>query len=508
MFSKEGSMSRFGKTILSAAMLLSGISGCSYYGDKFPKKETASSSVDYTLRALWGAGVSTGSSDSYVRGLAIDSSGNVYAAGRQFGTSTYTYGTGVTAAGSHTAENISLVKYNSAGVAQWAKSTSSGAQISRYYGIGVDGAGNAYCAGVQNGGGITVDYGSSVTALGTAPANVLMVKYNTSGVPQWAKVTTSGTANALFYGVAADSAGNSYGVGQQDPGTVNYGNGISSTAVGTLANTLIVKYDSSGATQWARTVTTQNASARLVSAVVDSSGDIYAVGNTVGTGTNTYGAGVTAAGTSSGNNALIIKYSSSGTALWARSVTAGTNDADYVGIAIDAAGMIYASGWQVGTGTLTYGPGVTLSCSATGNNPFLVKYDSNGNAIWARCPTGGNSAGSFWSLTALPSGDIVGVGTLVGTGTITFASGVSATGSHSSLNPLLVRFSSSGTPLFARSNSLGTGDSRFFAAVSDSSNNVYAGGELTGTTSYNFGDGVSVTGSSAVTNSVLVKYGK
>jgi len=43
--------------------------------------------------------------------LAVDSSGNVYAAGFQYGDSYYTYGMGVSAQGSDYVENLVLVKY-------------------------------------------------------------------------------------------------------------------------------------------------------------------------------------------------------------------------------------------------------------------------------------------------------------------------------------------------------------------------------------------------------------
>jgi hypothetical protein len=71
---------------------------------------------------------------------------------------------------------VSLVKYNFSGAAQWAKSTSSGTGIYRFYSVAV-GSGAIYTAGNQVAAG-TVGYGDGVTAKGTASDhNVILVKY-------------------------------------------------------------------------------------------------------------------------------------------------------------------------------------------------------------------------------------------------------------------------------------------------------------------------------------------
>jgi hypothetical protein len=61
--------------------------------------------------ALWARTVSSGNDSSAFRSVAVDSSGNVYAAGCQYYDYTYTYGTGVSAKGTAKYENVVLVKY-------------------------------------------------------------------------------------------------------------------------------------------------------------------------------------------------------------------------------------------------------------------------------------------------------------------------------------------------------------------------------------------------------------
>jgi hypothetical protein len=73
---------------------------------------------------------------------------------------------------------VVLVKYNSSGIAQWAKSVEAGTSESAFNAVAVDGSGNIYAAGYQRGTG-SFDYGNGVTAQGTysGGSNVLLLKY-------------------------------------------------------------------------------------------------------------------------------------------------------------------------------------------------------------------------------------------------------------------------------------------------------------------------------------------
>jgi hypothetical protein len=115
-----------------------------------------------------------------------------------------------------------------------------------------------YAAGYINGTG-TYDFGNGKTAAGTNTngINMVLVKYDSSGVAQWAQTVTAGSDYSILLSVSAASDGSVYTAGQiYGTGTYNFGNsGVA--AAGTYAgfNTVLVKYDSSGVAQWARTVT-------------------------------------------------------------------------------------------------------------------------------------------------------------------------------------------------------------------------------------------------------------
>jgi len=396
--------------------------------------------------AQWARSVSAGSDSTFFDSVAVDSSGNVYAAGNQVGTSTYTYGTGVSVAGAYSGANAVLVKYNSDGTAQWARSVSAGSDSSYFNSLVVDSSGNVYAAGFQSGTG-TYTYGNGVSVAGSAYDNAVLVKYNSSGVAQWAHSVSAGSDSSLFYSVAVDSSGNVYAAGSQSgTGTYNYGNGVS-VAGSAYDNAVLVKYNSSGTAQWARSVSAGNNGSRFNSLVVDSSGNVYAAGYQRGTGTYTYGNGVSVAGTAGTtgttgyyyDNVVLVKYNSSGTAQWARSVSAGSNDSRFYSVAVDSSGNVYAAGNQGGT-SYNYGNGVSVAAISNSScNVVLVKYNSAGEAQLARSVSAGSDDSRFFSVAVDSSGNVYAAGYQRGTGTYNYSTEASVAG-IGSYNVVLVKY--------------------------------------------------------------------
>ncbi len=135
------------------------------------------------------------SSDDYGYGIASDSSDNVYVTG-------YTKGdlAGNTSAGTL---DFFVVKYNSRGVKQWTQqlgtsSTDNGISITS------DSSVNVYVTGVTEGG---LD-GNTIAGIN----DLIVVKYNSSGVKQWTQqLGTSSTDDGKS--ITSDSSGNVYVTG-------------------------------------------------------------------------------------------------------------------------------------------------------------------------------------------------------------------------------------------------------------------------------------------------------
>jgi len=441
------------------------------YGTGVSAQGTASGGSDNVVlvkynssgTALWARTVSAGSSASRFSSVAVDSVGNVYAAGYQYNDGTYTYGTGVSAQGSnygYFGKNAVLVKYDSSGTAQWARTVSVGSypsefvqdSPSEFFAVAVDSAGNVYAAGYQSGTG-TYTYGAGISAQGTysglsdgwwglGPNNVVLVKYNSSGAALWARTVSAGSDRSCFNTVAVDSTDNVYAAGYQDgTGTYTYGAGVSVQGINGQ-NVVLVKYNSSGVAQWARTVNSGDRGSVFNAVAVDSTGNVYAAGCQYDTGTYTYGTGVSAQGTNFYENVVLVKYNSSGVAQWARTVSSGdSRSSEFNAVAVDSTGNVYASGYQTYTGTYTYGTGVSAQGTSSVNNVVLVKYNSNGAALWARTVSTGSNVSIFNSVAVDSSGNVYAAGYQIGTGTYTYGAGVSAQGSISySGNVVLVKY--------------------------------------------------------------------
>jgi hypothetical protein len=216
------------------------------------------------------------------------------------------------------------------------------------------------------------DYGSGNIAGTSIVYNPVLVKYNSSGIAQWAKTISAGTDNAHYYGVAVDSGGNVYAVGQQGvTGNYDYGSG-NIAGTGWWYNPVLVKYDSTGTTKWAKTISAGTNYASYRDVAVDSSGNVYAVGWQSETGVYDYGSG-NIAGTAD-TNPVLIKYDPTGTVEFVKTITAGTIYAQYNGVVVDSNGNVYAVGRQDGTETYDYRDGKTAAGTSKGFNPVLVKY--------------------------------------------------------------------------------------------------------------------------------------
>jgi hypothetical protein len=390
----------------------------------------------------WAKSVTAGGNQSIFSSLAVASDGSVYAAGYGIGTGAYNFGNNVTAAGTADSYNILLVKYNSSGSAQWAKTVTAASAIdySQLYSVSVGPDGSVYAAGYLAGAD-TFNFGNSVTAAGTSTTfNLVLVKYNSSGVAQWARTVTGGSSASALYSVSVGTDGSVYAAGSiTGTGTYNFGNSV--TAAGRYGgyNLVLVKYNSSGVAQWARTVTGGSSDSDFYSVTAASDGSVYAAGRIAGAGTYNFGNSVTAAGTST-SNLVLVKYNSTGAAQWAQTVSGGSDDSQFNSVSMGPDGSVFAAGYIAGTGTYDFGNSVTAAGTNSSFNVVLVSYDSSGVAKWAQTVTGGSSDSDFYGVTAASDGSVYAAGFIAGAGTYSFGNGVTAAGKYSLYNIVLVKY--------------------------------------------------------------------
>lgn len=473
----------------------------------YPEGESAwSDSVSVTPQvAAWAevpsavpSGPGTGSSFMSVAG---DVAGNVYAAGYQYGTGSYTYGDQSIAGTA--SQNPVLVKYDSSGTAQWARTISAGTQWVDVYSVASDDSGNSYIAGQQSGTG-TYTYGTQ-SATGVSTNNPIVVKYDPSGTALWARTISAGANSAWFDGVAVDRFGNVYVVGlQYGTGPYTYGSvGLTGPAG---VNPVLVKYDSSGTALWARTIGSGTAGASFTGVALDGD-NVYVVGEQSGTTTNTYGT-VSVTGVVPNDNPVLLKYDSDGNAQWARTLTSGGNDATFASVAVTS-GRVAVVGQQEGDQPYTYGIHVVPSPSISGS-PVVVLYDTAGTALWARGLTAGPGTAWFRGVAIDDDGNVFVAGSQGG-GNQTYTYGTIDIANASSMTGVLVlRYSATGEVLWGRTSTATPEhrDTSFRGVVVDGSGGVIAAGSLDSSLSsitYSFGNETAV-GLGDSFDAVVVKW--
>src|ERR1035437_656056 len=281
-----------------------------------------------------------------VEGYAIttDLMGNVYATGGQCSDTYLIFGNDTLFD-----PIFYLVKYDSSGNEVFARGASGNATG---YAIATDMAGNIYVAGKFSGNLVTF---GTTNLSNTESAYIFLVKYNSSGVAQWVKGAI-GNGLTSIKGVATDVLGNVFITGITQSNILIFGSDTLTKAGN--QDLFIVKYDSSGNVLFTKTAgsSTIVSWASSVSICTDISGNAYIVGGYAPYGiVNAFITFDTITLTDSINAFMIIvKYSPTGSALWARK-SSGYGILNWAtSISDNNSGYIYATGIYSGP-SITFG---------------------------------------------------------------------------------------------------------------------------------------------------------
>lgn len=356
-------------------------------------------------RRYGGTGYDTGN------GIAVDSYGYVYIAGRFAGPAAF---------GSTTLTNLSagfIAKIDPATTnVMWARE--GGAE---WFGVAVDANSNSYAVGQVSGFQIA---GSKIVG------PVAVCKYNSSGTRQWftnSMVPGFSAASGAGTAVAADSAGNVYMTGW-------FRRFVEFGSVGITNNTppdniydemFVAKFNTAGVPLWAKRGGGQGNDQGL-GIGVDGTGQVFVTGYCDNTSALNSGisvpcdiAGTVFPASSAGGglgSMFLAKYSTTGVGLWARKLT--STSAGY-GLSVAANGEFLATGYFRPV-PFDFG-GVTLTKDWSNEELFVVGFDASGNAVWGR-RTSSTAAGVRTAAAAArgADGSVYAVGSLSGVQTTEF----------------------------------------------------------------------------------------
>ncbi|TAL58082.1 MAG: hypothetical protein EPN85_12440 [Bacteroidetes bacterium] len=145
---------------------------------------------------------------------------------------------------------------------------------------------------------------------------------------------------------------------------------------------------SQGTWQWAKT--TQNITGSQLAdtrdVYVDGSGNVYVTGQMIAA-VISFGNNITLnSGSTSFLNMFAAKYDAAGNILWAKTAKPNGGALYGMGITADALGNVYVIGTYYND-SVSFGS-FTLPKQTGNQNIFMVKYDANGNELWANSPVG------------------------------------------------------------------------------------------------------------------------
>jgi len=311
--------------------------------------------------------------------ISVDSSGNIY---------TYS-GNGSAAFSS----GIRSAKYNSSGTLQYQNNTTTNATAGRPVSSAIDSSGNTFVALYFN---VTccciglfspaiIKYDSSGSVIWGNYYSLSAVGYDSSdiaidtsgniwsvGVNNFVRVNSSGTAtlfrtsSTLFSGIVIDSSNNIYMTGKESSGQ----------------NAILCNVSSAGVINWQRKIVLGTTMAQQRAIDVDSSGNVY------------YAAMVTTTG--SPGSTIILKYNSSGTLQWQRTLTVGTTSSTNT-LAYDL--KVVNNNFSI-VGTANSGSGIHGFVFNAPTNGALTGTIVNGGANYVYAISSGTeSAGTIATLT-------------------------------------------------------------------------------------------------------------
>ena len=309
-------------------------------------------SVNSQPSQQWAARYNNGSTEQ-CNAMTVDASGNVYV-------------TGSSRSGGAFTEDIATVKYNSSGTMLWTKRyVGAGFGEDHGYAMTVDAAGNVYVTGRT-----WINAGSN--------NDIVTIKYNSVGDSLWVKKYNGSRSNHdEAFAIFVDAPGNVYVTGSSQ-GTVGP-NGI-------FDDLIVIKYNSSGSELWSfRYNGPSGGLDKGNSIAADISGNVYIVGTSWG-GSSSGG---------SGFDMVYLKLNSAGVSQWVnRYSSAGNADDELLDMTIDAAGYLYATGFEYSAGT--------------NKNYWIMKYNSAGTIVWSRTYNGPDNDDDFaYSIAVDGTGNVV-----------------------------------------------------------------------------------------------------
>jgi hypothetical protein len=320
---------------------------------------------DSSGNVLWAVGDSvagTSLDESGIYGVCTDAVGNCYVTGGF--RDTVFFGSFRLIANQYS--NSFLVKYDPNGNVIWAKASLNTMLSDFAFGV------SANLSGVY----ITGHFNNSISfdtcsLTGSGDINVFVAKFDSAGNAQWIRGSQGVYQYSSGYGIATDHNGNVYITGAFDVPSISFGTHVLFNTSAQYEDAFIVKYDSAGNVLWAQSQGSIGPDASWAVACDPSDNVIQAGYYFI-------------------DSAFIIKYNPAGTRLWSKNIVGNSGgQVNCEQVTTDNQSNVYATGGFWNTPVNIGGDTIINQPPFASDPVFIVKYDLNGNLLFATALTNG-----------------------------------------------------------------------------------------------------------------------
>jgi hypothetical protein len=346
-----------------------------------------------------------GNGDNSGKGIALDSSANVYVTGVT-ASSNFPVTTGALLTTAPGPQDAFVVKLNSSGALQYSTYLG-GAQSDFGFSIAVDSTGAAYIAGQAESLAFPTTSGAFQTANQGGISDCFVSKLNATGSALVYSTLLGGSALDLCTAIALDSSNNAYVTGTTFSTNFPIAGAIQSSLNGT-ANAFIAEINPSGSALVYSTYLGGSGTDNANAIAMDSTGAAYVAGNTSSVDfPTTTGAFETALeGT---NNAFVAKVALGGTSLVYSTFLGGSQLDTATSIAVDTLGRAILGGF-------TSSPNFPLVTPIQSNfegafDAFAAVVDSGGANLLFSSYFGGSGDDRAYSVVVVPGNELYLAGT-------------------------------------------------------------------------------------------------
>lgn len=358
-------------------------------------------------------------------------------------------------------------------------------------GITVDASGNVYTTGYFSNH-ADFDPGTGTQILTANGDNdVYITKSDANGNLLWAK-SVGGAEIDNSWAIKADAAGNVYVTGFFR-GAVDFDPGpgvaiLTGPASSIRSDVFILKLDALGNYIWAKSLA-GNSIATVNGITIDGTGNVYTTGNFSGIVDFDPGAGAHPINAGTTNSIFILKLDVDGNYIWAKNVvSSGVDGNEGRGIAVDASGNVYTTGFFSGTADFDPGAGTVNFTTVHHYDIYILKLNEDGDYVWAK-QIGANDKQMGYTIAVDATGNVYTSGSFNGTVDFDPGADVHTLASNGAEDVYVCKLDASGNYEWAVSVG-GSNIDLCQTLALDNLGNVYITGGFTSVTDFDPGTGV------------------